>query len=90
MRKMRVLYVVATVLLAALGCKHPPELKPPPQPEVLASPGVNDKRYAQPCSYPGDVLTDPTKGAMKDSVVPAAGKRPPTMSGTGMMGPGGY
>jgi hypothetical protein len=60
------------ILAGLLGCKHPPELKPPEQAEVLACPGDKDKRYEMPCSYPPEVLaTDPNK---KDGILPAGGK----------------
>ena len=75
MREMRMAMLLCgagIMMLGVLGCKHPPELKPPPTPEVLASPGDNDKRYTLPCSYPGDVM-DP-KG-MNNGITPVGGKR---------------
>ena len=70
MRMAMLLYGVGFFMLGVLGCKHPPELKPPPTPEVLASPGDADKRYTLPCSYPSDVMGDP-KG-LNNGVVPLA------------------
>jgi hypothetical protein len=72
--KRTALYLAGMVLGAVFGCKHPPDLKPPEQPEVLASPGDKDKRYELPCNYPADVLaSDPNK--KQDGILPASGKR---------------
>ena len=90
MRHTRKVLVWAGMLLAGvLGCKHPPELKPPEQPEVLAAPGENDKRYQLPPDYPPEVLaSDPSK--KQDGLTPAGGKRGGGMgAGGGMGGPGG-
>ncbi len=91
MREMRMAMLLCgagIVMLGVLGCKHPPELKPPPSPEILASPGDDDKRYTLPCSYPSDVMGDP-KGL--NSGITPAGKRGGgtgggAMGGTGMGG----
>jgi len=81
---------IGIILLAAAGCKPLPDLKPPPQPEVLASPGTNDNRYAQPASYPADTLAnDPFKAGLKDGITPAGAKRGGNMGPANMGGPGG-
>jgi hypothetical protein len=89
-----VLRWLAIALVGFLGCKTQPELKPEPKPEVLASPGLNDKRYDKPCCYPPDVLAnDPIKRSMKDEgLLPAAGTRSPGMPGmpSAGVGPRGY
>jgi hypothetical protein len=90
MRRKRMLLSIAGLVAGFIpGCvHHQPDLKPPAQPEVLASPGVNDKRYIQPCTYPAYAMdNDPLKLKTKaDGVVPARGPRPPGMAG---MSPGG-
>jgi len=81
------LHWAGIVFVALLGCKHQPELKPPEQPEVLATPGDNDKRYEQPCCYPPEVLaSDPTKKG--DGITPPGSKRgaPMGMSGSSLGG----
>jgi hypothetical protein len=88
--KPTVLYLAGLILAVVLGCKHQPELKPPEQPEVLASPGDKDKRYELPCSYPPDVLaSDPNK--KQDGIMPVGGKRNSSgnSSSMGMSGAGG-
>jgi hypothetical protein len=88
--KRTVLYLAGMALVVVLGCKHQPELKPPDQPEVLASPGDKDKRYDMPTSYPPDVLaSDPNK--KQDGIMPAGGKRNSNgaSSSMGMSGTGG-
>jgi hypothetical protein len=91
----KLLHGTILLFLGLAGCRHQPELKPPEQPEVLAMPSDKDKRYAQPCSYPSEVLaSDPSKKA--DGLMPAAAKNGPSAgispAGGGRMGagPGGY
>ena len=92
MRRLRLPLLAAVLISANLaGCfpGRQMNLKPPEEPQVLASPGENDKRYAQPCSYPSYSFdNDPLKQkAKQDAVIPArGGPRPPAMGG--MSGPG--
>jgi hypothetical protein len=90
-RARMLMHWVGFILLGVAGCRHPPELKPQPQPEVLASPGTADQRYTLPCSYPAETLAnDPFKaGLNKDGVVPAGAKRGGNMGPANMGGPGG-
>jgi hypothetical protein len=73
------------VLLGTVGCIHAqPDLKPPPQPDVLACPAAGDKRYCEPCNYPPDQLaSDPIKKALQnDGTIPLqAPKKTPGFGG---------
>jgi hypothetical protein len=84
--KRSLLRVCGLALLGAAGCVHtPPNLKPPPEPEVLASPDDKDKRYCLPCTYPAEVLAnDPYKAALRsDGSIPQQQKKatPPGFGG---------
>jgi hypothetical protein len=91
-RALIAMHWVGIILLASAGCKTQPDLKPPPQPEVLASPGPNDNRYVQPASYPPDTLAnDPFKAGL-NGITPANAKRGGaggSMGPANMGGPGG-
>lgn len=54
------LFGVVALSAGLLGCVNSqPNLKPPTQPEVLATPGARDKRYGEPGgSYPSYVLSN--------------------------------
>jgi hypothetical protein len=78
-------------LLASVGCIHTqPNLKPPPEPEVLASPGENDKRYCQPCVYPPETLAnDPYKAQLRsDGSLPPQNQKKTQPPGFGGPPPG--
>jgi hypothetical protein len=92
------LCLLGVILLAVGGCKMPPDLKPPHQPESFALPPENDKSTLLPVCYPSEVLaSDETR---KGPLTPLAGKKGPTgavpggggmgMGGMGGMSPGGY
>jgi hypothetical protein len=73
--------------LGVIGCQHRPELKPPEEPDVLATPDVRDRRYSEPSQYPESVLaSDPAKKAL-GPVSPITPVRTPKpggmMTGTG-------
>jgi hypothetical protein len=67
-------------------------LKPPEQPEVLAVPAADDKRYSQPAEYPSEVLAnDPIKKALGEQAGPdkPRGPKPGSIGAGGMPGAGG-
>jgi hypothetical protein len=76
---------LGAIALGVLGCRsQQPNLKPPEEPEVLATPGPDDKRYSEPSQYPPDVLAnDPIKKSLnqQNPIVPVKGPRP-MMPGT--------
>jgi hypothetical protein len=78
---------LGTILVALAGCRTQPDLKPPPEPEVLATPGPNDKRYQEPFNYPPEQLaSDPVKRSMQGVNQATSGTRPPGGSMGGMGG----
>jgi hypothetical protein len=93
MRHSRILPSLAgMLLLGVLGCKHPPELKPPERPEVLDM--ASDKRFDQQPRFPTSELNnDPLKTKQSD-VMQAKGKGPGgggmSMGGAPPGGGGGY
>jgi hypothetical protein len=81
-----VLHCAGLVLWGVLGCKHQPELKPPEQPEILASPSDKDKRFEMPCSYPADTLASDPNKKQDTGLMPASSKG--KGGGMGLNGPG--
>jgi hypothetical protein len=79
---------LAAFLLGLAGCTTPqPNLKPPPQKEVLNVPPADDSRFSNPTPYPKDTLNtdllrkptgpggqvDPTGGRMGNGLTPGPG-----------------
>jgi hypothetical protein len=84
------LYFFGAMLLALVGCtaQHP-NLKPPEQPEVLAAPSDDDKRYTGLAQYPPDSLAnDPLKKLLQDNTNTFV--KSPTMGGMKGSGTGGF
>lgn len=48
------LHWLVGLLLVVAGCKSPPELKPPKQPDDYRLPPANDDRFSKPLTYPKD------------------------------------
>jgi hypothetical protein len=57
-RKLRWL---GALLLAAVGCRSPHDLKPPKHPDEFTLPPQQDKRFSGPAVYPDEKKYDPIK-----------------------------
>lgn len=79
---------LAAIVLGVAGCTAAqPNLKPPPQKEVLNVPPADDNRFSKPTPYPKDTLnTDLLRKPVDTGPIDPTGGRTP---GTNMMpGPG--
>jgi hypothetical protein len=84
-----VLRTIAVILLAVLGCRTQPNLKPDKQPESYALPSPDDKALLNPINYPPEVLA--SDDSKKPPQVPGAKAHAPGAApmGAGMGGMGG-
>src|SRR5262249_42658783 len=73
---------LGATVVGLLGCHTHPNLKPPEQPEVLAVPSADDKRYCQPARYPDSELAgDAVKKNLNQQtpITPVRGPKPGAM-----------
>jgi hypothetical protein len=72
-----------SLIAGVIGCRTlGPELKPPKQPEILATPPVGDARYDSPM-LPKEAYAntyDPTKKAIGQGGLPKGGMGSPNMA----------
>jgi hypothetical protein len=79
---------LAGVGLGALGCwTTEPSLKPPPRPEVYATPPQDDGRFSEPIAYPKGTLN---QGLVKKKDKGPDGAPGAPRLGTAGMTPAGY